>query len=159
MRETFPIPALWKRVLATVYGGIDEELLVRLFLLLLLAWLIGLAWHAPGGSPSLGALWLANIEKVSGGHGPALPLTGRGRGKQVHRNGQKTGNVVLTVSAGRPRRRGSSQAHSRPPGSSSRSARSCSVRRRVCPRAGLPAFASRSPARVLTQRPLSARAR
>ncbi len=61
MRDTFPIPALWKRLLAGVYGGIDEEILLRLFLLSLLAWLIGFAWHLPGGSPTLGALWLANI--------------------------------------------------------------------------------------------------
>ncbi|HEY0754952.1 MAG TPA: CPBP family glutamic-type intramembrane protease [Ktedonobacteraceae bacterium] len=61
MRTTFPIPALWKRFLACFYGGIDEELLCRLFLLSLLAWLIGLAWHVPDGKPALGALWLANI--------------------------------------------------------------------------------------------------
>jgi len=61
MRTTFPIPALWKRFLACFYGGIAEELLCRLFLLSLLAWLIGLAWHVPGGKPALGALWLANI--------------------------------------------------------------------------------------------------
>src|SRR5579885_3207875 len=61
MRTTFPIPALWKRFLACFYGGIAEELLCRLFLLSLLAWLIGFAWHVPGGKPTLGALWLANI--------------------------------------------------------------------------------------------------
>ncbi|GCE19956.1 CPBP family glutamic-type intramembrane protease [Dictyobacter kobayashii] len=61
MRTTFPIPALWKRFLACFYGGIAEELLCRLFLLSLLAWLIGLAWHMPDGKPALGALWLANI--------------------------------------------------------------------------------------------------
>jgi hypothetical protein len=61
MRNSVPIPALWKRFLACFYGGIDEELLCRLFLLSLLAWLIGLVWHMPGGKPTLGALWLANI--------------------------------------------------------------------------------------------------
>jgi len=61
MRTSFPIPALWKRFLACFYGGIAEELLCRLFLLSLLAWLIGFAWHLPGGKPTLGALWLANI--------------------------------------------------------------------------------------------------
>lgn len=61
MRETFPIPSLGKRLLASCYGGIDEEILLRLFLLSLLAWLIGLVWHLPGGGPTLGALWLANI--------------------------------------------------------------------------------------------------
>jgi hypothetical protein len=61
MRTSFPIPALWKRFLACFYGGIDEELLCRLFLFSLLAWIIGFAWHVPGGKPTLGALWLANI--------------------------------------------------------------------------------------------------
>lgn len=61
MRDTFPIPALWKRLLASFYGGIDEEILLRLFVLSLLAWLIGFAWHLPGGRPTLGAFWLANI--------------------------------------------------------------------------------------------------
>jgi membrane protease YdiL (CAAX protease family) len=61
MRTSFPIPALWKRFLACFYGGIAEELLCRLFLLSLLAWLIGFAWHMPDGRPTLGALWLANI--------------------------------------------------------------------------------------------------
>jgi hypothetical protein len=61
MRDEFPIPALWKRFLASFYGGINEEILLRLFLLSLLAWLIGFAWHLPDGRPALGALWLANI--------------------------------------------------------------------------------------------------
>jgi hypothetical protein len=61
MRNDFPIPSLWKRFLASFYGGIDEEILLRLFLLSLLAWLIGFAWHVPGGMPTQGALWLANI--------------------------------------------------------------------------------------------------
>lgn len=61
MRTAFPIPTLWKRFLACFYGGIAEELLCRLFLLSLLAWLIGFAWHMPDGKPALGALWLANI--------------------------------------------------------------------------------------------------
>lgn len=61
MREDTPIPALWKRLLASIYGGIDEEILLRLFLLSLLAWLIGLVWHNTGGTPAVGALWAANI--------------------------------------------------------------------------------------------------
>jgi hypothetical protein len=61
MRTSFPIPALWKRFLACFYGGMAEELLCRLFLFSLLAWLIGFAWHMPDGAPTLGALWLANI--------------------------------------------------------------------------------------------------
>jgi Type II CAAX prenyl endopeptidase Rce1-like len=61
MREELPIPALWKRLLASFYGGIDEEILLRLFLLSLLAWLISIAWHLPDGQPTNGALWLATI--------------------------------------------------------------------------------------------------
>jgi hypothetical protein len=61
MRESVPIPALWKRFLACFYGGIDEEILLRLFVLSLLAWLIGFIWHLPSGGPTVGALWTANI--------------------------------------------------------------------------------------------------
>lgn len=61
MRDHVPIPALWKRLLASFYGAIDEEILLRLFLLSLLAWLISFAWHLPGGQPTPGAFWLANI--------------------------------------------------------------------------------------------------
>jgi hypothetical protein len=61
MREDFPIPALWKRLLASIYGGIDEEILLRLFLLSVLAWLLSFVWHLPDGKPTVGALWLATI--------------------------------------------------------------------------------------------------
>lgn len=61
MRESFPIPPLWKRLLASIYGGIDEEILLRLFLMSLLAWLIGLVWHLPNGLPTAGVFWLANV--------------------------------------------------------------------------------------------------
>lgn len=61
MRDTFPIPALWQRFLASFYGGINEEILLRLFLLSLLAWLIGVVWHVPNGRPTVGALWVATI--------------------------------------------------------------------------------------------------
>lgn len=61
MRESFPIPALWKRFLACFYGGINEEILLRLFVLSLLAWLIAFVWHLPSGAPTAGALWVANI--------------------------------------------------------------------------------------------------
>jgi len=61
IRNNVPIPKLWKRFLASFYGAIDEEILLRLFLLSLLAWLIGFAWHLPSGRPTVGALWIANI--------------------------------------------------------------------------------------------------
>ena len=52
---------LWKRLLACLYGGLNEEVLLRLFLMSLLAWLIGLVWQAPGGRPAVGAFWAANL--------------------------------------------------------------------------------------------------
>lgn len=56
----FEIP-LWKRLLAgLLYGGITEELLMRLFLLSLVAWLFGRRWKTTGGMPS-GAFWAAII--------------------------------------------------------------------------------------------------
>lgn len=48
--------SLWKRFLAGFYGGIAEEILLRLFMMTGLAWLIGLLWK-----DSTGALWLANV--------------------------------------------------------------------------------------------------
>lgn len=59
MRALFDIP-LWKRLLAgLVYGGITEELLMRLFLLSLVAWLLGKWWQTPERKPTAGAFWLA----------------------------------------------------------------------------------------------------
>jgi membrane protease YdiL (CAAX protease family) len=53
--------SLWKRVLASFYGGIVEELLMRLFLLSLLAWMLGKVWRAVNGLPRTGVLWTANL--------------------------------------------------------------------------------------------------
>ena len=52
--------SLWKRVLASFYGGIVEELLMRLFLLSFLAWLLGKVWRGVNG-PGTAALWTANF--------------------------------------------------------------------------------------------------
>ncbi len=52
---------LWQKFLASFYGGITEELLIRLFLFSLLAWLLGKVWHTQAGLPTLGALWAANV--------------------------------------------------------------------------------------------------
>jgi membrane protease YdiL (CAAX protease family) len=61
MRQTFDIP-LWKRLLAgIVYGGITEELLMRLFLLSLVAWLLGRWWKTSDGLPTAGAFWTAIV--------------------------------------------------------------------------------------------------
>ena len=52
MHSLFAIP-FWKRLLgAVVYGGITEELLMRLFLMALVAWLVGRWWMTPGGLPA-----------------------------------------------------------------------------------------------------------
>ena len=54
-------PAAWQGFLASFYGGIDEEVLLRLFLLTLLAWLGKFVSHTPEGKPTLTVLWIANI--------------------------------------------------------------------------------------------------
>ena len=59
MLQSFEIP-LWKRLLAGVlYGGITEELLMRLFLVSLAARLFGRLWRTEAGMPSSGAFWSA----------------------------------------------------------------------------------------------------
>ena len=50
---------LWKRILICFYGGIYEEILARLFLLSLFAWLINRSWQQPVLSSS--AFWIANV--------------------------------------------------------------------------------------------------
>jgi membrane protease YdiL (CAAX protease family) len=61
MHSLFAIP-LWKRLLgAVLYGGITEELLMRLFLMALVAWLVGRWWRTPGGLPASGAFWIAIV--------------------------------------------------------------------------------------------------
>ena len=52
--------ALWKRFLICFYGGINEEILARLFLLSLFAWLFSRSWRRPG-HPGSYAFWAANL--------------------------------------------------------------------------------------------------
>lgn len=54
-------PNAWQGLLASFYGSINEEILLRLFLLTLLAWLGKFASHTPEGRPTLAVLWTANI--------------------------------------------------------------------------------------------------
>ena len=54
------VPA-WQGFLACFYGGITEEIFMRLGLFSLLAWLIGKISRTPEGLPSPLALWMANI--------------------------------------------------------------------------------------------------
>ena len=70
--------AFWKRVLACFYGGIVEEILMRLFLMGSLVWLLGLLWKTPAGLPAAGAFWVANILAAlifGAGHLPATAMT------------------------------------------------------------------------------------
>ena len=61
MHSLFEI-ALWKRLLAgLLYGGITEELLMRLFLLSFVAWLVGRWWKTTDGLPVPGAFWVAIV--------------------------------------------------------------------------------------------------
>jgi membrane protease YdiL (CAAX protease family) len=52
---------VWKRLLACFYGGIYEELLTRLFLLSLVAWIVNRSWRKPTPELSKSAFWFANI--------------------------------------------------------------------------------------------------
>lgn len=59
MHPFFQIP-LWKRLPAAIlYGGITEELLMRLFLLSLVAWLLSRWWRTSKGLPTGGVFWVA----------------------------------------------------------------------------------------------------
>jgi membrane protease YdiL (CAAX protease family) len=53
--------AVWKRVLACFYGGIYEELLLRLFVMSGLIWAISRIFSQSGGGITLGVFWAANI--------------------------------------------------------------------------------------------------
>lgn len=52
---------IWKRFLACFYGGVYEELLTRLFLLSLFAWIANRSWRKPAPPLSNSAFWFANI--------------------------------------------------------------------------------------------------
>ena len=51
----------WKRLLACLYGGLYEEILSRLFLLTLIAWLANKALRKPDAQLSPAAFWIANL--------------------------------------------------------------------------------------------------
>ena len=75
-------PTAWQGLLASFYGGIDEELLLRLFVLSFLAWLGHFLSRTADGKPTLAVLWIANVLAAilfGLGHLPAtaalLPLT------------------------------------------------------------------------------------
>jgi len=75
-------PAVWKGFLASFYGGIAEEILLRLFVMSLFAWLGGFVSKSQEGKPTSAVFWGANIIAAilfGLGHLPAtamlIPLT------------------------------------------------------------------------------------
>jgi membrane protease YdiL (CAAX protease family) len=69
---------VWKRLLICLYGGLTEEVLLRLFLFSLLAWLLGKVWRSDAGATRGRVFWTANfiLAVLFGlGHlGPVIPL-------------------------------------------------------------------------------------
>ena len=72
--------SLWENFTASFYGGLNEELLLRLLGFSGMVWLLSRLWHTPSGRPTDAALWSANVimAVVFGlGHLPAaLAITG-----------------------------------------------------------------------------------
>lgn len=56
-----PKAPIWQKFLASLYGGITEEIFMRLFLFSLFSWLLGKVWYTPAGLPTSEALWTANV--------------------------------------------------------------------------------------------------
>lgn len=54
-------PAAWKGLLASFYGGIAEEIQLRLFVMTLLAWLGSFINKTNEGKPTNAIFWIANI--------------------------------------------------------------------------------------------------
>lgn len=86
-----PNPPAWQGFLASFYGGINEEIMMRLFLLTLFAWLGSKISRAADGRPTPAVLWASII--LAGlalglGHLPAavatgIPLTGLSVGRTM----------------------------------------------------------------------------
>ena len=70
-------PAAWKGFLASFYGGIAEEIFLRLFVMSFLVWLGHFVRKAADGKPTPGVFWIANILAAvlfGLGHLPATAL-------------------------------------------------------------------------------------
>lgn len=70
-------PAAWEGFLASFYGGINEEISLRLFLFSLLAFIGKIFSHTADGHPTRAVLWIANILAAilfGLGHLPATAL-------------------------------------------------------------------------------------
>ena len=81
-RVAMPEIALWKRLLASFYGGITEECLVHLFLMSVIAWILLKVFPAASSSVRTRIIWLAVVSSAllfALGHLPAVasvwPLT------------------------------------------------------------------------------------
>ena len=64
----------WKGILVSLYGGITEEILTRLFLVTLLAWILSWFRHTDDGRPTPAVMWIAilSVAVIFGlGHLPA----------------------------------------------------------------------------------------
>ena len=75
-------PGAWKGFLASFYGGLDEELLLRLFVMSFLVWLGHFLSKTADGKPTIAVMWVANVLAAilfGLGHLPAtaalIPLT------------------------------------------------------------------------------------
>jgi len=75
-------PERWQGLLASLYGGITEELLTRLLLVSVLAWVLGRVWRGRDDRPASGAFVAAIVGAAAlfgAGHLPATaalaPLT------------------------------------------------------------------------------------
>jgi len=54
-------PAAWKGFLASFYGGITEEILLRLFVMSFFVWLGRFISKTVEGTPTVAVIWIANI--------------------------------------------------------------------------------------------------
>src|SRR5437868_14153564 len=73
--DTTQKTTLWENFFASFYGGINEEILVRLLGLSALAWVFSRVWHTSAGLPTDTILWVANVFMAilfGLGHLPAL---------------------------------------------------------------------------------------
>lgn len=52
---------IWKRFLLCFYGGLTEEIMMRIFLFSLLIWLLSKVWRSGTGTPGGKVFWAANI--------------------------------------------------------------------------------------------------
>lgn len=58
---SIPNPPIWEGLLAAFYGGVTEEILLRLFLMTLLAWVGVRSFQRNNHAPTAGVMWTANI--------------------------------------------------------------------------------------------------